>query len=111
MRPREATASPMIDPPKKATDSAAAGPSVCAAVVVRTLALVAVYMPNQPAPAEDRAPATNAQTVSMPSPDTNSSTRSPAANRASIVYSRRMNTMAPSWMASAIFLMAGSPSS
>ena len=87
MSPSEATARPMIEPPKKATESAAAAPSACAAVVVRTLALVAVYMPNQPAPAEDRAPAMKAQTVSMPRPDTNNRTSSTAAKMASIVYS------------------------
>ena len=101
----------MMEPPKKATDSAAAGPSVCAAVVVRTLALVAVYMPIQPAPADDRAPAMKAQIVPVPSPEKNSSTSSAKANSASMLYSRRMNTMAPEWMASAIFLMASSPSS
>ncbi len=43
--PSEATARPMIEPPKKATVSASAAPLVCAAVVVRTLARVAVLMP------------------------------------------------------------------
>ena len=35
----------MIEPPKKATVSASAGPCEWAAVVVRTLARVAVFMP------------------------------------------------------------------
>ena len=38
----------MMEPPKNATESAAGAPCVCAAVVVRTLALVAVYMPIHP---------------------------------------------------------------
>ena len=101
----------MMEPPKKATESACAAPLLWAAVVVRTLALVAVYMPIQPAPAEDRAPATKAQIVSTPKPEKNSSASSRAANSASMLYSRRMKTIAPEWMASAIFLMAASPSS
>ncbi len=79
----EATVSPMMEPPKKATDSAAAAPSVWAAVVVRTLALVAVYMPIQPASADDRAPTTKAITVSTPS-ETQSSTASTRAKPASV---------------------------
>jgi hypothetical protein len=35
----------MMEPPKKATVRASAGPLVWAAVVVRTLARVAVFMP------------------------------------------------------------------
>ena len=85
----------MMEPPKKATDSAAAGPWLWAAAVVRTLALVAVYMPIQPAPAEDNAPATKAQIVSTPNPEKNSSTSNKAANNANMLYSRRMNTIAP----------------
>ena len=45
IRPSAATARPMIEPPKNATVSASAAPCVCAAVVVRTLARVAVLMP------------------------------------------------------------------
>ncbi len=106
----DATVSPMIEPPKKATESAAGAPSVWAAVVVRTLALVAVYMPIQPAEAEDRAPTTKAMAVSVPSAKYKI-TSSTLANSASMVYSRRIKTMAPSWIASAIFLMLSAPSS
>ena len=89
----------MMEPPKNATDSAAGAPCVCAAVVVRTLALVAVYMPIQPAPAEDKAPTTNAIAVEGPSPgDANRMRMRTPAKRASIRYSRRMNTMAPMWI-------------
>ena len=56
-----------MEPPKKATESALAWPSVCAALVVLTLACVAVYMPNQPAQAEDSAPAMKAIAVEDPS--------------------------------------------
>ena len=102
----------MIDPPKNATDRAAGAPCVCAAVVVRTFALVAVYMPIQPAPAEASAPTMNATTVEAPSPgEKNRMTIRIPAKSASMRYSRRMNTMAPRWIWSAMFRTFSSPSS
>ena len=44
-RPIEATVSPIIEPPKKATLRAAAAPFVFAATAVLTLAFVAEYIP------------------------------------------------------------------
>ena len=86
----------MMEPPKNATDRAAGAPCVCAAVVVRTFAFVAVYIPIQPAPADESAPTMNATAVEAPSPgEKKRMTIRIAANSASIVYSRRMNTMAP----------------
>ena len=51
-----ATVRPIMEPPKKATFNAAPGPLSLAAVVVRTLALVAVCMPMKPAADEHKAP-------------------------------------------------------
>ncbi len=78
--------------------------------MVRTFAWVAAYMPIQPAPALATAPTTNASVVLGPRPGaTKSSTASTAAKIRSIEYSRRMNTIAPRWIAPAIFWMPSSP--
>ena len=61
--PSEATASPMMDPPKNATARASSRPLVCAATVVRTFARVAVRMPMRPAAADATAPATKERAV------------------------------------------------
>ena len=63
IRPSEATARPIIEPPKNATLSASAAPLSLAAVVVLTLARVAVFMPIYPAPAEEIAPTIKANAV------------------------------------------------
>ena len=62
----DATVSPITDPPKKATESAWAGPSFLAARVVRTFALVAVYIPMNPAIEEERAPRKKASDCCLP---------------------------------------------
>ena len=54
--PRLATHRPMTAPPLKATSSALAWPSSLAACEVRTLAVVAAFMPKKPAAMEQTAP-------------------------------------------------------
>ena len=56
---------PMTVPPENATSSAGDSP-IRAAAVVRTLALVATFMPAQPAKAEADAPRTNAPAICQP---------------------------------------------
>ena len=57
-RPSAATASPMTEPPSKAMRSARAWPLLRAASEVRTLALVAAFMPKSPARMEQPPPKT-----------------------------------------------------
>ena len=56
--PNPTTPIPMTLPPAKATSRALPNP-VRAALVVRTFALVATFMPMNPAIAEHKAPSTN----------------------------------------------------
>ena len=80
-------------------------------MVVRTFAWVAVYIPIQPAAAEDSAPAMKASAVGAPRPgEKNRMAISTAAKSASMVYSRRMNTIAPRWIWSAMWRTLSSPS-
>ena len=58
---------PMTAPPENATSSAGAMP-IRAAAVVRTLALVATFIPIQPAAAEEAAPTTKAPAICQPRP-------------------------------------------
>ncbi len=109
IKPNEATQRPITDPPKNATLRAAGAPAVCAAVVVRTLARVAAYIPMYPARAEEMAPTANAKAVCHGRNTANSTSRI-AAKIPSIWYSRRMNTMAPRWIWSAICFTASVPS-
>jgi hypothetical protein len=107
-RPSAATVSPMTEPPKKATERAAAAPCVCAAVVVRTLARVAVYMPKKPASIEHTAPVKKAIIVYRPRLQ-KSNAATTTTKPARIVYSRFRKTIAPRWMASPIRVTFSSP--
>src|SRR3990170_2484815 len=67
-RPSEAMVRPITEPPKKATASALSRPTVRAACAVRTLALVAAFMPMKPASMEQTAPEMKASAVRGPMP-------------------------------------------
>jgi hypothetical protein len=64
--PSEATASPITAPPLKAMRSASPCPDARAASAVRTLALVAAFIPMKPAVIEANAPKKKASAVHIP---------------------------------------------
>lgn len=112
MRPMEATVSPMTDPPKNATLRAAAAPCSLAAIVVRTFALVAVYMPTNPANEDAMQPNRKAPAWYLPYSGfckKNSAAAMTTAKREMSMNSRFMNTMAPRWIFSAISATLPSP--
>ena len=90
----------MTEPPRKATLSAGFRP-VRAALAVRTLALVATFIPMYPASAEHVAPTTNDSAISgldwLPCVIA-SSTATATTKYASLEYSARKNAIAPSVM-------------
>lgn len=112
MRPMDATVSPMTEPPKNATLRAAAAPCSLAAMVVRTLALVAVYMPTNPAKEEAIQPNRKAPAWSFPYSGFWKKKRAAAMTTAKSemsMNSRFMKTMAPRWIFSAISATLPSP--
>ncbi len=99
----------MTEPPKKATVSAAGAPLVAAAVVVRTFAFVAAYIPKKPAAAEAIPPTKNDTDVFQPSAKkSRTPTTRPKTTR--IESSRFMKVIAPRWISSAMALTFASPS-
>ena len=106
--PRAAMVSPMTEPPKKAMASALSRPLLRAASAVRTLALVAAFMPMKPASIEHSAPDTKARAVRGPMA-IDRRTATTTMNPTRIEYSRRRKAIAPVWMAPAISIMAPEP--
>ena len=106
--PRLATVRPMTAPPLKATERAWLSLPRRAASAVRTLALVAACMPMNPASMERNAPHRKATPVSQRTPQT-SRPNTTAMKTRRMEYSRRRNTMAPSWIASEISRMRSVP--
>ena len=106
--PIEATVRPITDPPKNATARALAEPCWFAATVVRTLALVAQYMPMNPAIEEHPAPTKNAmpsfQSFFQPTRQPMTIAKSPR-----ITNSRFMKVIAPLWIVSPICATRPSP--
>ncbi len=113
--PSPTTERPITSPPEKAT-LRAAPKLVRAALVVRTLALVATLMPMKPASAEHNAPTMNGTTISHEAFSwipltTPSRTATAMTKTASTRYSRARNARAPSAMLAAISCISGVPSS
>jgi hypothetical protein len=106
--PSAAMVSPMTEPPKKATASALSRPRVRAACAVRTLALVAAFIPTNPASIEHIAPEMKASAVREPMPS-ESRTATTTMNQTRIEYSLRRKVMAPLSIASAISVMEPLP--
>src|SRR3970040_363592 len=106
--PSAAMVRPMTEPPKKATASALSRPTVRAACAVRTLALVAAFMPMNPASMEQTAPEMKASAVRVPMPR-ESRTATTTMNQTRIEYSLRRNAIAPVSIASAISVMRPLP--
>jgi len=102
-KPSPTTDIPITAPPEKATPSALLALS-WAAFAVRTLALVATFIPIQPANTEQMAPKINATAVvgcmlSLPGvtiPATTITAARAATNTASVTYSLFRNAIAPS---------------
>ena len=67
-------------------------------------------MPRYPARPEVIAPTAKDKAVNLPSGENSIIRNRGTANIASIIYSLFMKTIAPSWIAAAIFLSALSPS-
>ena len=92
---------PMTEPPRKATLSALFKP-VRAALAVRTLALVATFMPMKPAKPEQSAPTANDSAMNglvfSSVLVTASSTATMTTNQARREYSALRNAIAPSVM-------------
>jgi hypothetical protein len=106
--PSAAMVRPITEPPKKATASALSRPTARAACAVRTLALVAAFMPMNPASIEQIAPETNASAVREPMP-AESRTATTTMNHRRIEYSLRRNAIAPLSIASAISVIRPLP--
>ena len=103
----------MTSPPENATFKASPS-DVRAALVVRTLALVATRIPKKPARAEHSAPTTNETAMSGDESArvrfaSSSSAATTTTNTASTRYSRRRNAAAPSWMSLAISAIRSVP--
>ncbi len=93
-RPSEATARPITAPPLKAMPSARAWPLERAASEVRTLALVAAFIPKRPAAIEQLPPRMYAIAVCAPTAHASSSATM-RRNGTSTMYSRLRKAMAP----------------
>ena len=107
-RPRPTTHMPITEPPEKAMDRALIMPLSMAALAVRTLALVATFMPKKPASMEKPAP----MTKQMPVPilmNREISAKRMAMKMTSILYSERRKALAPSAMEPAISCIRALP--
>ena len=98
----------MTAPPKKATRSALPTPSWFAAAEVRTFALVADFMPKNPAMTEQRAPMRYAAAVGGEMAHANPAATTATAT-ANMEYSRRRKAIAPAWICSAMAPIASLP--
>ena len=85
---------PIIDPPKKATFNASEAPFSFAATAVLTFALVAVYIPINPAIPEHEAPTKKEIAVCHPKLKYKARIQT-RQNIASLLYSLAINTIAP----------------
>src|SRR3989304_1678874 len=106
--PSEAMVRPPPAPPKTAPARALSRPTDRAACAVRTLALVAAFMPMNPASMEQTAPEMKASAVRVPMPRA-SRTATTTMNQTRIEYSLRRNAIAPVSIASAISVMRPLP--
>ena len=102
---------PMTEPPEKATDRARFIPPSCAAWAVRTLALVATFMPKKPARMEKPAPIRKQTAViQLFSPMNRPISRKRATMKMTrILYSDLRKASAPSAIAAAISCMRSLP--
>ncbi len=106
--PKPTTKSPVIAPPRKASASAGARPPR-AASAVRTLARTETIIPMKPAAPERVAPMTKPTADSIPMPKPISTART-MATMPIVMYWRRKNAIAPSWIAAAMARMRSLPS-